>query len=70
MTIKLLARYVHFPCEIVEVCWGFPQVAGAMDRTHVPVIKPPSDYYNGKGFYSISMQAVGTFLRHIYWLAW
>ena len=44
-----------------EVCWGFPQVAGAIDGTHVPVIKPqdnPSDYYNRKGFYSIIMQAV------------
>ena len=69
MTTKLLARYVHFPegtrlPEIVdgfEVCWGFPQVAGAIDGTHVPVIKPqdnPSDYYNRKGFYSIIMQAV------------
>ena len=69
MTTKLLARYVHLPegtrlREIVdgfEVCWGFPQVAGAIDGTHVPVIKPqdnPSDYYNRKGFYSIIMQAV------------
>ena len=69
MTTKLLARYVHLPKgtrlrEIVdgfEVCWGFPQVAGAIDGTHVPVIKPqddPSDYYNRKGFYSIIMQAV------------
>ena len=61
MTTKLLVRYVHFPKgtrlrEIVdgfEVCWGFPQVAGAIDGTHVPVIKPqdnPSDYYNRRDF--------------------
>ena len=60
---------MHYPkgtklLEIVdrfEVCWGFPQVASAIDRTHVPVIKPqdnPSDYYNWKGSYSIIMQAV------------
>ena len=72
MTTKLLAQYVHFPegtrlREIVdgfEVCWGFPQVAGAIDGTHVPVIKPqdnPSDYYNRKGFYSIIVQAVVDF---------
>ena len=72
MTTKLLSRYVHFPkgtrlCEIVdrfEVCWDFPQVAGAIDGTHIPVIRPqdnPSDYYNRKGFYSIIMQAVVDF---------
>jgi len=72
MTMKLLARYVHFPGgsslrEIVDgfdVCWGFPQVAGAIDGTHIPVIRPhdnPSDYYNRKGFYSVIMQAVVDF---------
>ena len=44
-----------------EYLWGFPQVAGAIDRTHIPILKlkeSPSDYYNHKGLYSILMQAV------------
>ena len=44
-----------------EALWGFPQVAGAIDGTHIPILKPtecPSDYYNRNGFYSILMQAV------------
>ena len=72
MTTKLLPRYVHFPegtrlREVVdgfEACWGFPQVAGAIDGTHIPIISPqenPSDYYNRKGFHSIIMQAVVDF---------
>ena len=72
MATKLLSHYVCFPegtklCEVVEgfeVCWGFPQVAGAIDGTHIPIISPqenPSDYYNRKGFYFIIMQAVVDF---------
>ena len=44
-----------------ETCWGFPQVAGAIDGSHVPIIKPlesASDYYNRKGFYSIILQGL------------
>ena len=61
--------YIGFPQgqklrEIIsefETLWGFPQVAGAIDGTHIPILKPQessSDYYNRKGFYSILMQAV------------
>lgn len=64
----LLPRYVYVPRgeklrEIVdgfESCWGFPQAAGAIDGTHIPIIRPDrssSDYYNRKGYYSIIMQA-------------
>ena len=40
---------------------GFPQAAGAVDGTHIPIIRPHeyhTDYYNRKGFYSLVMQAV------------
>ena len=43
---------------------GFPQVPGAIDGTHIPIIslqENPSDYYNLKGFHSIIMQAVVDF---------
>ena len=46
--------------EFESLC-GFPQVAGAIDGTQIPIIKPknsPSEYYNRKGFYSVLMQKV------------
>ena len=72
VTKQLLSRYVSIPQdsrlrEVVdgfEVRWGFPQVAGAIDGTHIPIICPvenPSDYYNRKGFYSIIMQGLVDF---------
>ena len=47
--------------EGFEILWGFPQAAGAIDGTHIPIIRPDesaSDYYNRKGYYSIIMQAM------------
>ena len=41
--------------------WGFPQTVGAIDGTHIPILRPQesaSDYYNRKGYYSILMQAI------------
>ena len=41
--------------------WGFPQTAGAIDGTHIPILAPKeynTDYYNRKGWYSMVMQAV------------
>ncbi|XP_063813276.1 uncharacterized protein LOC135051001 [Pseudophryne corroboree] len=40
---------------------GYPQCAGAIDGTHIPIIAPrdnPADYYNRKGWHSIVLQAV------------
>ena len=65
----LLPRFVCFPVgdrlkEVVrgfEARWGFPQVAGCIDGTHIPIIRPQdsgTDYYNRKGYYSLLMQAV------------
>ena len=69
---NLLPQYVTIPQrdklkEIVEgfeTCWGFPQAAGAIDGSHIPIIRPDesaSDYYNRKGYYSIIMQAMVDF---------
>ena len=68
----LLPRYVKFPSpemfkEIItgfEVLWGLPQTVGAVDGSHIPILKPvecASDYYNRKGYYSIILQAVVDF---------
>ena len=44
-----------------EARWSFPQVAGVIDGTHIPILRPQdsgTDYYNRKGFYSVVMQSV------------
>lgn len=46
---------------------GYPQCAGAIDGTHIPIIAPrdnPADYHNRKGWHSIILQAV---VDHRYW---
>ena len=74
----LLPKYVKIPSgdrlkEIVEgfeLILGFPQAVGAIDGTHIPIIRPqysPADYYNRKGFYSIIMQGFVDF-RGILWM--
>ena len=67
---KLLPRYECIPkdeklrdiVDSFDACWRFPQCAGAIDGTHIPILRPAgdsgSDYYNRKGFYSIIMKAV------------
>ena len=40
---------------------GFPQCAGVVDGTHIPIISPtecPADYFNRKGWHSIIMQGM------------
>ena len=66
----LLPRYVCVPSDPAALhdivdgfreCWGFPQTIGAIDGTHIPIIRPAessADYYNRKGFYSVIMQAL------------
>ena len=47
----------------------FPQLVGAIDRSHVPIIAPkndPNDYYNRKQFYSVVLQGVADARGHSY----
>ena len=64
-----MSRYIRVPHEdslrdIVDGFkhqWGFPQAIGAIDGTHIPILRPQesvSDYYNRKGYYSVLMQGV------------
>ena len=72
IVMHLLPKYVKIPqgdvlkeiVEGLETCWGFPQAVGAIDWTHIPIIRPqhcPADYYNRKGYYSIIMQGLVDF---------
>ena len=62
----LLPKYITFPngtrLQYVMAGFlsrGFPQCAGAIDGTHIPVAAPAenaSDYYNRKGWHSVILQ--------------
>ena len=65
----ILPPYVQMPSdgklrEVVDGFksrWGFPQVVGAIDGSHIPIIRPSesaTDYYNRKCFHSIIIQGV------------
>ena len=65
--LQLLPRYIRFPTgdalkEVVDGFkrqYGFPQCAGAIDGSHIPIVSPtecPADYYNRKGWHSIILQ--------------
>ena len=65
----MLPRYIRIPHhrEIAKVVkkfekkWGFPQCAGAIDGSHIPIKAPAeyhADYYNRKGWCSIILEAV------------
>ena len=73
----LLPKYITFPSDdglkaVVDEFrhkWGFPQCAGVVDGTHIPIVSPeeyPADYFNRKGWHSIVMQGtinhVGQFI--------
>ncbi len=47
--------------------WGFPQCAGAIDGSHIPIIAPKEnhvDYFNCKGWHSVLLQGV---VDHQFW---
>ena len=65
----MLNIYIQFPtCQELERAvqgfkskWGFPQCAGAIDGSHIPIAaleNNHTDYYNHKGWYSIIIQGV------------
>ena len=64
---SLLPKYVRFPSQtcLKDVVdgfqhkWGFPQCAGVVDGTHIPIVSPqvyPADYFNRKDWHSIIIQ--------------
>ena len=69
ISTHLFSEYVYIPRgeklrEIVngfESDWGFPQAVGAIDGSHIPIVRPiecASDYYNRKNYYSVIMQGL------------
>ena len=65
----LLPKYIRLPSgeELKKVVQGFrdelgfPQCAGVVDGTHIPIVSPtecPADYFNRKGWHSIIMQGM------------
>lgn len=66
ITKVLLPRYVKIPQgEPCKDRLGFPQTVGAVDGTHIAIIRPvenATDYYNRKGFHSIIMLIIVEYL--------
>ena len=64
-----MKEYISFPTgpdlkrivDSFERRWGFPQCAGAIDGSRIPISAPElnhTDYYSRKGWYSMVVQAV------------
>ena len=64
---NLLPKYIQLPRGAAfqdvlrgfKTDLGFPQCAGAVDGSHIPIVSPqecPADYYNRKGWHSIILQ--------------
>ena len=65
----LMPKYIAWPkgellketVELFEHMWGYPQCAGAIDGSHIPIVAPEefhTDYFNRKGWHSIILQGV------------
>ncbi|XP_077384014.1 uncharacterized protein LOC144022774 isoform X2 [Festucalex cinctus] len=65
----LLAEVIRLPCKNkledmaahFQTKWGLPQCVGAIDGSHIPIIRPEeyhTEYFNRKGWHSIILQAV------------
>ena len=62
----LLPKYVRFPSQncIKDVVdgfqhkWGFPQCAGVVDGTHIPIVSPQAYPADRKGWHSIIMKGM------------
>lgn len=60
------ATYMYFPCSHVRcnvshIFAGLPGVIGAVDGTHIQILKPtrcPETYFNRKKFYSLNVMLV------------
>ena len=70
LTHKIGKELIKFPINKEEVLkassefqarFGFPQVIGCINGTHIPIKRPEenaTDYYSYKMFYSINCQAI------------
>ncbi|KAL4006450.1 nuclease HARBI1 [Sarotherodon galilaeus] len=67
----LMPEYIKWPRgdDLIQVIegfrqrWGFPQCAGAIDGSHIPITAPEDnhcDYFNRKGWHSVILQGVVT----------
>ena len=69
ISTHLASTYIKLPTSEQEVQasaansfnrFGFPQWLGAVDGTHIPILKPnenPTAYINRKGYHSLNVQA-------------
>ena len=65
----LMPKHIKWPrgdklqevIDVFEHKWGYPQCAGAIDGSHIPILAPQNfhtDYFNRKGWHSIILQGV------------
>ena len=76
--LYLLSRFISIPTDEVQVQEimdgfegkaGFPQVIGAIDGCHIPIICPKDvleDYNNRKGFYSFILPRFVDIVAHVF----